>query len=188
MTTALYQNDRRWASLILGHGPSHIGGAGCVLVSLTMAARELGSRPDLIPPHANTACVIAGAFAGDELIVPKAALALGLFADHEPTLGLPSDLGLVTALETALAGGMALVRVDVSFDGKGDHTILATKRLDDGRIECLCPAIGPVTLSADLRATADWGHHEGEGAARKWVPNLKTYRVVGVRGVRRPAA
>lgn len=185
MSSALYQSDRRWAGLLLGNGPSKIGRAGCVLTSLTMAARLLGARPDLLPPHANTACLVAGAFTGDNLIVPLAAKALGLTADHDAILGLPGAAGLVDATRDALARGLALLRIDVSGDDRGDHTILGVRNVADGSVDCLCPAVGEVQLSPALSATVDWGHHNSEG---KWIPDLRKYRVVGVRGVQRPAS
>lgn len=177
MGDALYQNDKRWAQLLLGNGPSHIGSAGCVLTALAMAARVLGSRPDLLPPHANTSCLIAEAFARDELIVPRAALALGLLADAQATVGLPGDPTLVIALARAVEKGVALTRVDIDLNASGDHTILVHCANDDGTFACLCPAIGPMQLSKSLEATVAWGKG-----------NLKKYRVVGVRGVTRPAS
>lgn len=186
MTTWLAQADGRWSKLQLGNGPSHIGAAGCVLTSLVMAARELGVAPDMIPPHANTKCLAAGAFTGDALIVPKAALAVGLIADADPSTGTPCHPSLHGAIVKALADGVAMVRVDLNGDPQGDHTILAVRENDDGSFQCLCPAVGPMVIGADLRATVDWGRHEGEGAARHWVPSIRVYRVVGVRGVRKP--
>jgi len=181
--TPLYQNDRRWSSLMLGAGPSTIGRAGCVLTSLTMAARELGVRPDLLPPHANVACTLSNAFVGDELVVPQAALALGLLAD-EAVHGLPGDPTLATELLQRLMRGMAILRIDIDLNGTGDHSILAVSRNQDGTINCLCPAVGRVALGADLMATVDWGHKDK--VTTRWVPDLKKYRVVGVRGLARP--
>ena len=170
----LYQADKRWSGIILGHGPSTIGRAGCVLVSLTVAARTLGTRPDLLPPHLNVAAVVAGAFAGDELIVPRAALACGLLADEHAVMAEPGHASLVDAVAKALATGLALLRVDINLDGGGDHTILAGA-IGSGGVDCVCPAVGRVRLSPALEATVSWGK-----------AGVKKYRVVGVRGVRRP--
>lgn len=184
MPALFFQSDKRWSSDVLGHGPSTIGRAGCVLVSLTMAADRIG-RGLVTPPGANDLCRRGDAFRhfrdgewrrADLLYVPRAALALGFIAPPDDvTEAVPGHPALPTALANALGRGLALVRVDHTGDERGDHTILATS-IDTvkGVVHCLDPAIGPMTLAwPSLSATVMWRDKE------------KTYRVTKVQPLRR---
>lgn len=193
--TPLYQNDRRWKDIVTGHGPSRLGATGCVVVSLTMAARELGTRAGLIPPHTNNSAIAADCFEhwdekakklvrGDELLVGKAAPIFGLEApDDGVVAGAPGDAQVLEAVRAALkpdhegnAPGMALLRIAFDDDPHGKHTILATALdLYTNVVRCLDPAIGLVTLGfPQIETLGVWG----KGDVRK-------YHVVGVRPIRK---
>jgi len=187
MNTVLFQNDKRWGSMLLGEGPSTIGKGGCLLTCLTMAARELGTHPGVIPPHVNQRLVAAGAFDGDLLRVHDAAEALGLVAPLFERVSLDDDQkpaereDLAAALSLAMKAGLAILHVDhdsakARGDAQGDHFVLAVK-LEKGDVLCLDPAVGRVVL----------GYPELDGLA-VWKPgDIRTYRVRAVRPIRRGA-
>lgn len=177
----LYQADSRWSQLRLGDGPSTIGKAGCLLTCLTMAARILGTRPALIPPHANKAFQDAAVYDGDRLRVHDAAPVLGLLAPlSERVVGQPGDPHLKDALRDAFGqDGLAILHVD--YDGtkpggdvSGDHFILAAG-WNPSTVLCNDPAVGRMSLSWPLlEGLAVWGKTD-----------RRLYCVVGVRPIRR---
>lgn len=179
MTTGpLYQSDTHWTGLPLGDGPSTIGKKGCLLVALTMAARETGVRPSLLPPHANLFCLEAGAFEGDALIIHKAAAALDLEAPLFERVVAPIGSGaLIDAVSNALtAGDLAILHVDHEGDDDGDHFILAYAIKGD-RVLCYDPAVGRVSLT--------WPGLESAGEV-VWGPkDFRRYRVTAVRPIRK---
>lgn len=182
----LYQADAHWSGLTLGKGPSTIGKSGCLLVCLTMAAREFGVRPTLLPPHANLLCLEAGAFDGDALIVHLAAAALDLDAPLAERIVAPVGSGaLIDAVSDALVGGaLAILHVDhdstrPSGDADADHFILAYQIKGD-RVLCYDPAVGRVQLTwPGLQSAGDvvWGPKD-----------FRRYRVMAVRPIRKAAS
>lgn len=185
MTEPLYQSDKHWSGVTLGEGPSTIGRGGCLLCCLTMAARELGTRPSLLPVHANLEFLDAGAFHGDALVIHLAAPTIGLDAPLADRVKAPPGSGaLRDAVEDAIfAGGLAILHVDhdgdrPGGDADGDHFVLAHK-IEGNRLHCLDPAVGRVLLSwPGLESVSDvvWG----KGDHRR-------YHVLAVRPVRRAA-
>lgn len=178
----LYQADGRWSSIRLGGGPSTIGRGGCLLTCLTMAARILGTRPGLIPPHANKAFQDAKAFDGDLLRIHDAAPVLGLLAPlSERVVGHPGDTQIKDCVRDALGvDGLAIMHVDhdatrIGGDASGDHFILARLIQGGAFLVCLDPAVGRVSLTwPELEGVAVWGKND-----------RRVYRVVGVRPIRR---
>ena len=186
MTTGpLYQADTHWSGLTLGDGPSTIGKSGCLLVCLTLAARELGALPSLLPPHANLLCLQAGAFSGDALVVHLAAAALDLEAPLDDRVKAPIGSGaLIDAVSDALtSGALAILHVDhdsnrPAGDVDADHFILAYQIKGD-RVLCYDPAVGRVSLT--------WPGLESAGDV-VWGPkDFRRYRVVAVRPIRKAA-
>jgi hypothetical protein len=183
--TPLYQADSRWTSLLLGNGPSTIGKGGCLLVCLTMAARELGTHPAVLPPHVNARLLAARCFDGDMLRVHDAADVLGLVAPLFERVSLDDKEKPATAddvaaaLGLAMRAGLAILHVDhdsakAKGDAKGDHFILAVT-LEKGDVMCLDPAIGRVVLGfPELDGLAVWGKGD-----------VRNYRVRAVRPIRR---
>lgn len=187
MAAIFYQSDKRWSHITLGHGPSTIGRAGCVLTSLAMAADMLGGAAGCDPIEANRRCMRADAYQhwtggqvrrADLLSVARGAIALGFLSpEHEHVEAVPGHASLSSALGKALTDGCALIRVDHTGDARGDHTILAL-RIDtvEGRVHCLDPAVGPITLR--------WPELTAEV---QWRSKTKTYRVTKVQPCRRLA-
>lgn len=133
MTAFFRQGDALWSQHRLGHGPSTIGRAGCLLTALCQARAWLHDDDRIVSPDdANLRCLDAGAFVGSGLVVAKAAQALGLVAD--PALRR-SITGGDEALRDAIRGAfdrsdVALLHVDHDStlphgDPEGDHWILA---------------------------------------------------------------
>ena len=177
MSGPLYQADSRWGSIVLGDGPSTIGKSGCLLVCLVEAARYLGTRPDMLPPHLNEACRQRGCFFGASLVVRDAAPLVGLVSpDAEKVTS-----NLADQVVGMLGGGLAVLHVDHDDDPQGDHFLLAVKVAQrEGmppHVECYDPATGvPVWLSLpDLEATARWGKV------------VKRYRTLSARPIRKAA-
>lgn len=131
MTTFLRQADDRWRGNRLGLGTSTYGGAACLLMSITDAARHLlGS--DLDPRDLNDACVKAGAFVDSGLIVDKAAAIAGLRAGPrvEQPVGIMSRM-----VQSYLASGrLLLLHVDHDSakpkgDPEADHWVWAFEQV-----------------------------------------------------------
>ena len=187
MTTGpLYQADAHWSGLTLGDGPSTIGKSGCLLVCLTLAARELGALPSLLPPHANLLCLQARAFSGDALVVHLAAAALDVESPVKEVVKAPVGSGaLIDAVSDALtANSLAILHVDhdaerPNGDVDGDHFILAYQIKGD-RLLCYDPAVGRVQLAwPGLTSVGDvvWGPRD-----------FRRYHVVAVRPIRKAAS
>lgn len=181
--STLWQGDKRWSGIQLGHGPGRIGKSGCLLTCLTEAARVLAHRPGLLPPHANEllrgvpgAFVAAGSdIPGDSLVVEVAAKALGMESpQRERETGAPGSVVLRDALEAAFSRGYAIVHVDHNGIDGGDHFLLALKRSEDGTVDCIDPALARHVPLAwpGLDTHVMWGKHP------------KIYRVVAVRPLR----
>lgn len=148
MMTPLYQADSRWKATVLGHGPSTIGRAGCLLTCLTICARELGWRPALLPTHTNEMLLKADAFIADGIVIDKAAPAIGL--STRPALAGPPHIMADELARILDASQLAILHVDHDADRggdvEGDHFIVATALVGD-RVQCLDPAVGKVAIA-----------------------------------------
>ena len=138
MTTFFRQSDPSWSHCRLGHGPSTIGRAGCLLTALCQARVWLHDDDKTArivePVDANLRCLDAGAFVGSGLVVAKAAQALGLVADPSLRRSITSgDDALRNAIRDAFErGDVVLLHVDhdstlAHGDPEGDHWILALR-------------------------------------------------------------
>lgn len=179
----LYQSDRHWASLTLGEGPATIGRGGCLLLCLTMAARILGTRPSILPVHANLEFLDVNAFHGDALVIHLAAPTLGLDAPLKERVKAPPGSGVLRdATEDALfSGSLAILHVDHDGDRPGgdvdgDHFILA-HRIEGNRLLCMDPAVGRVSLT--------WPGLESAGEVLWGKEDRRKYHTIAVRPVRK---
>jgi hypothetical protein len=147
------QSDPRWRDEPLGHGTTTIGHAGCVLTSVASAAHARGHTQ--WTPHALNATMRAlpGGFVRRDLLsVQLAALTVGLSAPYlDKVQASPGDTRLYDCLAASLLRSeMALLRIDRTDDGRGDHTILAKRAGPGGTVECWDPARGAMALASDL--------------------------------------
>jgi hypothetical protein len=167
------QVDRRWSQLVLGDGPRTIGQAGCLLVALCEAARELGVS-DIMPPQLNSLGRQKGAFIGSAAISEELGRVAGLDVGKK-VVGDESILRgqILAALRD---GGRCLLHVDKDANGSGDHWVLAVNFVEPDRIQYADPATGN---DAELNARSLNG-------ATIWGTTPKVYRVTGVRTVHRP--
>jgi hypothetical protein len=116
----------------LGNGDASIARSGCFLTTLTMASNRLtGANRDVV--QANQAVLDNGGFNGSNLVVPKAANALGVRVVSRSVATREN----VEAAEHALdRGKLAFAGVDYK-DGKSsgvsaaDHFLLITGRGQD---------------------------------------------------------
>lgn len=177
----LWQADKRWRGAQLGHGPSKMGASGCVLFALLHAAERLRTLPAIDPVACNDLLrAVPGAFVdgsgehpGDLLYLPKAATVFGLVVD-QATNGKPGEVHVAAALSDALRFGLAIVRVTVDGDDRGDHSILATQWGASG-VECVCSALADVVTLERPSFSAPSVH---------WGSRPAPYRMVGVRPIR----
>ncbi len=155
----LAQNASAWGRKILGFGTATIGGAGCFLTVLTMAANTLKGR-SMTPDTANDIVKAAGGFDGSLLILPTAARALGVVANESERIrNSPNISSLRAKIDDTLArGGLAIVAVNKGVTtGTGDHFILVHSSSAEGYAGA-DPATGKDTiLDGNLRGTAHWG-------------------------------
>lgn len=150
-----------------------IGESGCMLCSLNTAYNALTGE-DLNPDAVQDLIIGAGGgFMGEELILEVAASSLGLVAPDSmrihPRTG-HSKAELAAAMDDALSQkGLALVHVDASASGAGQHFILCHGK-SGGSYLCADPATASDTLIGvdDLIGVAMWGS------------TPRTYNVVGV--------
>lgn len=137
----------------LGHSSTlKISGHGCALTTLTMAATLIGAATehwpegllprDLTPPKVNDILRSAGAFSGGNLIMSKAANALGMRYDEygRNTNLQDSDLDRI---DNHLARGLPVAgHVDYKRGSAGDHWILIIARNNDETYTAIDPATG----------------------------------------------
>lgn len=170
---AFKQGD--YSATALGNGSLNIGGHGCALCTLTMAATVIGSPTrhwpadllpsDLTPPIANDIIRKAGAFSGSLLTMGSAAEALGMTYDEygmrpgnwNDTLDADDVLDIESNL---VAGNPVAANVDYKSTARGDHWILITRRYGNGTFGCIDPASGAgltLTKSRPPAAAAQQG-------------------------------
>lgn len=182
ISPVLQQNDKRWGATPLGRSSEfNIGGAGCMLTSLTMAVNAF-TKDTLTPDVAQAAAlsISAGSFDGPNLVLQTAADALGISAPESERLhdGAPLASMRQRLKDTLAKKGMAVVHVAKDFSATGEHFILVYKT-KGGNFIAADPAPGSddVELDAEtLTGSSDWGYKVYE------------YRVVGVAPVYAGAA
>ncbi len=160
-----------WGGKLLGSSSSlTIGGAGCMLTSLTMAANAL-TGTDWDPDEAMELVQLGGGFNGGLLKLPQAAAALNLSAPESERVHPHASIETMRrTIDNALQrGGVAMVNVDKAYTGTGEHFILVTKKTGSGYAGA-DPATGKDTIldASTLSGIAMWGK----------VPH--TYDAVGV--------
>jgi hypothetical protein len=146
-----------WGKIQLGNGPSTIGGGGCLLTAMTMAANAFFGTA-LTPAQTNEIGKSAGAFVGSDLDVEKMAAALGLIVVAR-IRNTPSDLaGMLSIINEVLdLEGFAILNVDYTDDTKGDHFVLINGRTTTG-FTAVDPVNGKtIPLSGALRGPSKWG-------------------------------
>lgn len=139
MSRHLRQGDRRWRHLQLGQGKSTIGGAGCLLVTVSEAVHEVTGAP-LLPDALNAAAVEAGVYKPKRSGVPPADLArfAGLVVDDRRVRAAPRHTTQQmrdVILEALAHGGRAIAWVDhdsdkANGDAEGDHFVLFARRAE----------------------------------------------------------
>lgn len=162
---AFRQGD--FSTVQLGSGSLNIGGHGCALCTLTMAASVIGTPTkhwpakllpmDLDPPAANTIIRKAGGFSGSSLIMGTAAEALGMnYEEYGRSAPLkPTDVGFIRS-HLAYAYPVA-AHVDYKSSGIGDHWILVTRR-NGASYDAIDPATGRhMVLTDSPMSTAGTG-------------------------------
>jgi hypothetical protein len=176
VTTPRYkQADPRWSAAVLGFGPSTIGRAGCMLVSLCEAARMLRGV-EMPPPMLNSAGIDRKAFLHSMAITKELGALAGLDVGEKQTGDIATMRGMVG--ETLRAGGLVIAHVDHTGDAFGDHFVLIHADTYDGsgfrRLRYADPATG-------RDAQIDGMTLEG---VTTWGTRVKTYRIRSVRSVR----
>lgn len=169
------QADPRWSKDVLGFGPATIGRAGCMLVCLCEAARELRGV-EVLPPFLNRVGINHSAFLHSSALTAKLGFLVGLKVGDKITANEPSLLR--GAIGDALRdGGRSILHVDHTGDYTGDHFVLALREEHDAsgfrRLVYADPATGREgQLDAlNLEGVTTWG------------TVVKRYRVRSVRSV-----
>lgn len=188
-----WQGGSPWGREQIAPGVS-MGGSGCVISSaaviVSMLTGKVVTPMDVLTLCRQTPGALVdrrGRVPGSLMVWPVVLKAYGLSCDDSvasvPGLEGLHDFGgqrldanadLAGELASAMALGLAAVRVDIDGDGRGDHTIACVGRGDDGGFECSDPALNTViTLDANL-----------EKGDVFWGPRQKLYRAVAIRAVR----
>lgn len=150
--TVMKQGDPRWGKKLLGQSSkTTLAGAGCLLTSMTMGHNLLWKN-NMTPDVANDLVLAQGGFKGAIMVYAGAARALGMTFDPKTLLvkGAPAAIAAHCA-EGLRKGGIGILHVTYDEDAAGDHFILVTRRLPDGRFEVFDPSAGIFTLDANLQ-------------------------------------
>ena len=132
----------------LGRGTSTIAQAGCLLSSLTMAARALTHRLDLGILDAQLLIDAHDGFAGSGLIVDRAARALGLDEVERGSFDL-DEVRADLAQGRPVIVGIDFVPGHSSGFSSADHFVLAVA-IDDDVLYIADPAYGHVAPIATV--------------------------------------
>jgi hypothetical protein len=158
----LRQGAPQWADVQLGHGDRSIRRAGCLLVALTQAARQLGAQPpNYSPLELNAGGKALGAFHGSNAIIPALARVANLQAPGGMRVELEDGAKALTdcLLATLESGWVALLRVDRDPDPQAEayHWLLALA-LRGGEVVCADPASGRACMidPVNLRGLSEW--------------------------------
>lgn len=150
--TAMKQGDPRWGKKLLGgSSKTTIAAAGCLLTSMTMGHNLLWKN-NLTPDVANDLIMAQGGFSGANMVYDGAARALGMKFDPKTRVvtGPPAAIAAHCA-EGLRKGGIGILHVTYDEDPEGDHFILVTRQLPDGRFEVFDPGPGIFTLDPLLQ-------------------------------------
>ncbi len=134
----------------LGDGKRTVGQAGCLLVSLTLAARALTPNRKLTVLGAHALIDDAHGFIGSSLKVPVACKALGIRLIERAS-------PRIDAMEMDIAEGKpVIIGVDYKAGASSgfsdvDHWVLAIE-IDAGRLHVVDPATGTLEI-LDMRNT-----------------------------------
>lgn len=197
---ALRQGDPKWGRTLLGSGTSTIHGAGCTMVSLTMAATYLGSptkhwpkdlKPSqLTPLHTNNILKQAGVFAknSSSMFVSGAATALGMenkeYGRDLKSVNASKQSTFMTLIDEALVKGLVLAHVNYKGGWSGDHWILITGKHTGGHYTGIDPTYGK---ALKLYRTPDTGvtpqkhimlYGRSTSMSPKTPENVKKYELV----------
>ncbi len=132
----------------LGNGGHTIRSAGCYLTALTMASSKITGDQSLNPSIANQRVRAAGGFSGSNLLVDKAANALGMNVTGRQAFTPSNASQMVSQLDANLDAGRPVVAgVDYksgssSSTSNADHFLTITGRNEDGSYTAIDPAGG----------------------------------------------
>ena len=132
----------------LGNGGQTIRSAGCYMTALTMAASKITGDQSLNPSVANQRIRAAGGYSGSNLIVDRAANALGMNVVDRQAYTAGNQRELISALDNSLEQGRPVVAgVDYksgssSSTSDADHFLTITGRNADGTYSAIDPAGG----------------------------------------------
>lgn len=150
--TPMRQGDPRWGKKLLGQSSkTTLAGAGCLLTAMTMGHNLLWKN-NMTPDVANDLVLAQGGFQGANMVFAGAARALGMKFDPKTRVvaGTPAVIAAHCA-EGLRRGGIGILHVTYDEDPAGDHFILVTRQLPDGRFEVFDPGPGIFTLDANLQ-------------------------------------
>lgn len=156
----LKQGDDQWAKTLLGHSKKGtIHSYGCALVSLTMAAKLIGSSTsnwpdntcpeDLDPIIANNILKKSNAFLANSYIlyIVGGAKALGMTGKDSGINKKLASESRTTIDQTLNDGGLVMAHVNYKGEWQGDHWILLTNKTSEGEYLGADPAYGkPIKL------------------------------------------
>lgn len=134
----MWQGHEPWGAVLHGYGPHTIGQWGCGLVCETLAKRWFGIDPKALPHEVQAIALKADptAFDGDLCDFPRVAHANGMHCGDR----VEGVVSMQTAIAEALRdGGLVMLHVDKTADGKGDHWVLAVQ-LENNSLLYLDPA------------------------------------------------
>lgn len=149
----------------LGKGGSSIRSAGCFLTALAMASGKITGDSSLNPRVANDRIRNAGGFSGSNLIVDRAADALGMKVTGRHAVTGANVEKMTTELDRNLDAGRPVVAgVDYksgksSSVSQADHFLTITGRNADGSYAAIDPAGGK---SITFSRGSDGHYHSGK--------------------------
>lgn len=154
----LKQGDSRWGRKLLGQSSkTTIAGAGCLLTTMTMGHNLLWKN-NLTPDVANDLILAQGGFSGANMVYAGAARALGLTFDDRKRVVTANPAAMAAhCADTLRRGGFCSLHVTYDEDPEGDHFILVTRQLPDGRFEVYDPGPGIFTLDPLLQGRTPRG-------------------------------
>ncbi len=130
----LLQSDPRWKNIKLGTGDRTIGQSGCLLTCIAMKVGASVHWPNTVTPaDFNALLITAKAFAGSNLLLTKAAAALGLKVERKAFEHIDLEREQIFGIE---------YKPNHSSSGfsSADHFLCA--RLIDGTVHFRDPAKG----------------------------------------------